>query len=65
MGGNGSSSVNWLELGAAALVNNYVCEALSSISELNHRASIERDIGVRFVETLSQLVTMRHFFGDQ
>lgn len=30
-----------LELGAAALVNNYVCETLSSISELNHWAAIE------------------------
>jgi hypothetical protein len=37
----GRSLIRLLELGAAALVNNYVCEALSSISELNHRAAIE------------------------
>jgi hypothetical protein len=41
LNGNGGSSINWLELGAAALVNHYVCETLSSISELNHRAAIE------------------------
>jgi hypothetical protein len=65
LNGNSGSSINWLELGAAALVNNYVCETLSSISELNHRAAIEWDIGIRFVETLTQLVIRRHFLGYQ